>query len=303
MDRKILLRVAGPVLIILLVLVFLNAEYATTKIRSVLIRSSIEDIPSDGAPQEPPLLLLHGFTTTYSKRVSEFSLYAMQKALAHDLRYRDQGLLIPETTCAELRYAAKPIIVRASYLNGVSNATIHDYAGNVAQMIERIKYCTGASQVDVVTHSMGGIVMRHYLRTNGTTSVRKFVMLATPNHGGLYHLGDIADYLAKKEEVLDIDFLQLSEHHPYMKWLNEEEKIPGVEVVTIAGLVDGQGDGLVLADSVPIDGSHHVVVPCNHVFIKRPALCPKAYQEVVAALSSTLLSDKDETTATTVSLS
>lgn len=303
MNRKILLRIAGPALIFLLLLVFLNAEYTTTKWRSLLISTSVEDVPGEAPPDAYPLLLLHGFTTTYSKRLSEFSLYAMQKALAHDLNYRDRGLLIPETTCAELRYATKPIIVRASYLSGVNNATIHDYAENVEKIIERLKYCTGAEQVDIVTHSMGGIAVRHYLRTKGSSSVRKLVMIATPNHGGLYGIGDIADYLAKKEEALDIDFLQLSEHHPYMKWLNEEEAIPKVGVVTIAGLVDEKGDGLVLAESVSIDGAHHVVVPCNHLFIKRPSFCPKAYQEIIAAFSSTAVSEENSINSIISSLS
>lgn len=43
---------------------------------------------------------------------------------------------------------------------------------------------TGATKVDVIAHSLGGIVTRHYINfRNGHLKVRKFVEIASPNYG------------------------------------------------------------------------------------------------------------------------
>src|SRR6185436_14252861 len=45
---------------------------------------------------------------------------------------------------------------------------------------------TGAAQVVLVGHSMGGLAIREYLRQFGDTNVAKIVTLATPHHGTIF---------------------------------------------------------------------------------------------------------------------
>jgi|GEM_PF-2023023 len=53
----------------------------------------------------------------------------------------------------------------------------------LTKLIERAKKATGADKVDVVAHSMGGLIIRYYIEELGNSDVRKLVMLGTPNRG------------------------------------------------------------------------------------------------------------------------
>jgi triacylglycerol lipase len=72
-------------------------------------------------------------------------------------------------------------MVAITYNSNTSNATI---ANQVRSAVNNLKASTGASQVDVITHSMGGLSSRYYLKNlGGTSSVDEWVSLGGPNHG------------------------------------------------------------------------------------------------------------------------
>ena len=72
-------------------------------------------------------------------------------------------------------------MVAISYNSNQSNATI---AQQVRTAVDQLKAGTGAAEVDIVTHSMGGLSSRYYLRNlGGTASVDDWVSLGGPNHG------------------------------------------------------------------------------------------------------------------------
>jgi PKD repeat protein len=53
------------------------------------------------------------------------------------------------------------------------------------QQIKEVLKQTGSKQVDVIAHSMGGLVVRYYLNKiePGSTKVRKLILAGVPNHG------------------------------------------------------------------------------------------------------------------------
>jgi len=62
--------------------------------------------------------------------------------------------------------------------------SIKEYAGNLQREIEQIMQKEGVDKVDIVAHSMGGLVARWYIEMgNGDKHVRKLIMLETPNQG------------------------------------------------------------------------------------------------------------------------
>lgn len=78
---------------------------------------------------------------------------------------------------------------RTVYLIQLPNSTgdIRDNADHLQSRIKEIKGTTGASKVELVAHSMGGLVARCYITNCGQSSylgdVSSLTMLDTPNHG------------------------------------------------------------------------------------------------------------------------
>jgi triacylglycerol lipase len=68
-----------------------------------------------------------------------------------------------------------------SYNTSQSNATT---AKEVATKVTEIRNKTGASHVDLITHSMGALSTRYYIKNlGGESTVEAWVSLGGPNHG------------------------------------------------------------------------------------------------------------------------
>jgi pimeloyl-ACP methyl ester carboxylesterase len=92
----------------------------------------------------------------------------------------------------------KPFL-ESGLLDGCNTATlnlapvfckIEEYADVVHKAVGELRAATGAAQVVLVCHSMGGLAARVYLRKHGTGSVKRVVTVATPHQGTVFgHLG------------------------------------------------------------------------------------------------------------------
>jgi triacylglycerol lipase len=68
-----------------------------------------------------------------------------------------------------------------SYNTSQSNVTT---ANAISAEVDKILKNTGATQVDIVTHSMGGLSSRYYVKNlGGDVKVNDWVSLGGPNHG------------------------------------------------------------------------------------------------------------------------
>lgn len=68
-----------------------------------------------------------------------------------------------------------------SYNTSQSNATT---AGLIRDKVNTILGATGAAKVDLITHSMGGLSSRYYIKNlGGDAKVDEWVSLGGPNHG------------------------------------------------------------------------------------------------------------------------
>lgn len=91
--------------------------------------------------------------------------------------------------------------------------SIMDYVQILANGVEQVLADTGSDQVDLVGHSMGGLVIRSYLANDSTKAkVRRVVTLGSPHHGSKLAVFGVGK--ATKEMLPGSSFL---------KTLNQEE--------------------------------------------------------------------------------
>lgn len=138
-----------------------------------------------------------------------------------------------------------------------------------------LERCEGAERVHFVTHSLGGILVRHYLTDHSVPNLGRTVMLGPPNGGSeiVDRLGDLAMF----------------------EWLNGpagqqlgtgSDSVPNqlgpvnYEVGVIAGtrtfdplmsaLLPDPDDGRVSVASTHLEGQReHLVLPVTHAFMMR----------------------------------
>ncbi len=65
-------------------------------------------------------------------------------------------------------------------------ASIEIFAGQLARKIDTVLAATGASRVVVISHSMGGLVVRAYLRKHGAARLARVLTIAAPHHGSVH---------------------------------------------------------------------------------------------------------------------
>jgi triacylglycerol lipase len=103
-----------------------------------------------------------------------------------------------------------------------------EHADELEATIAEVLQTSGADQVDIVAHSMGGLATRWYLLTRPDAPVRRVVFLGSP------HRGTLSAHLAwgdGREEMMP--------ESPFLDTLNSAEPVPeGVEVVTVRTLID-----------------------------------------------------------------
>jgi triacylglycerol esterase/lipase EstA (alpha/beta hydrolase family) len=132
-------------------------------------------------------------------------------------------------------------------------ADIDSYAGGLARRIEEICAATGADQLVILAHSMGGLAARACLRKYGARRVAKLITLGTPHHGtALARLG------------AGENGRQMVPGNAWLKRLNEAvTAVPTVSVFSHQDNIVSPQDSAVLegAKIVGLSGMGHVSMP------------------------------------------
>jgi pimeloyl-ACP methyl ester carboxylesterase len=184
-------------------------------------------LPSSGTAEQPrPVLVIHGYLATRG------SLHLLERHLA------GHGHVV-------MSYPMGPINL----------GDIRNSAGLIARKVESIVAQTGVTQVDVVGHSMGGLVGLYYVkRLGGRHRVRRLVLLGTPTQGTWSAL------LGLFTAPLGLASLQLLPGSPFLRELGESPLPPGVDVVSIGAL----RDWLAPVASTVLEGVRHIALPTGH---------------------------------------
>jgi triacylglycerol lipase len=121
----------------------------------VLAAMVASSAPASAAPHDP-ILFVHGWNSSASTWNTMVG------------RFQSAGYTSNE-------------LMAITYNSNTSNRTI---AGQVQTAVNDLRARTGAAKVDIISHSMGGLSTRSYLKERGGTAfVDDWVSLAGPNHG------------------------------------------------------------------------------------------------------------------------
>jgi triacylglycerol esterase/lipase EstA (alpha/beta hydrolase family) len=157
-------------------------------------------------------------------------------------------------------------------------------AAELSTFVNRVLTATGASQVDLVGHSQGGMMPRYYLRfLGGAAKVHTLVGLAPSNHGTtLAGLLTLAGYFPGANAFLGIlcpACEQQTAGSSFVTKLNAgAETVPGVsytviesrndEVVTpyTSAFLSGPSvTNILLQTQCPLDQGEHLSMPYDHI--------------------------------------
>ncbi len=156
-------------------------------------------------------------------------------------------------------------------------------AAALGRFVDRVLAATGASQVDIVGHSQGGMMPRYYVKfLRGASKVHTLIGLASSNHGtSLDGLFTLAGYFPGANATLS-DCPACSEQEagsPFMTALNAGgDTVPGVaytviesrndEVVTpyqSAFLTGSNVHDITLQNQCALDQGEHLSMPYDHI--------------------------------------
>lgn len=141
-------------------------------------------------------------------------------------------------------------------------AGLREGAAALAREVERVKRETGATQVDLVGHSQGGLMIRWYAKfLDGAANIGRAVSLATPHNGVSGPYQPIADVVRAVglDDVVSTGVVELLHDSPEIRMLNSGDPTPGDIAWTSIYSLDA--DGIVFpANSPVLEGAHNVAL-------------------------------------------
>jgi triacylglycerol lipase len=142
-------------------------------------------------------------------------------------------------------------------------------ADAVRAKVDEIRAQTGWDRIDIITHSMGGLSSRYYLKNlGGTAAVDEWVSLGGPNHGST--LANACIFTPCREMRPGSSFLTA---------LNADDETPGSDVVRYGTWWSPCDEAVDPDVSVALDGATNTQTPCFlHSYLHDS---PSVFQQVL----------------------
>jgi uncharacterized alpha/beta hydrolase family protein len=260
-----------------------------------------------------PLILLHGHA--FNEMVSaDYSMNLFTK-LADKMEqdgYLNAGAitLYSPKDKVEGKWAMinVPLIIMTSYyydkyyqpddiiLVQTKSENIDTYALRFKDLVDEIKIKTGRDKVNVLAHSMGGLVVRRYIQIFGDNDINLLMLVAVPNNG---ISGRIKTFCPIRGNSLECN--DMSEGSLFLNRLNIRLVTNEIKIYNLIGtgcLMDqGVGDGIVTTESANLTNAINILVEgnCNKLeFLHNDILDINKYPEVYEYIISFLKEDKSD---------
>ncbi|HJZ83785.1 MAG TPA: alpha/beta fold hydrolase [Polyangia bacterium] len=203
-------------------------------------RAFLEHIDAD----HPPVLLLHGFLGTRG------SMFMLEHRLGRD-----------------------GICVFSFNLGSFNTRDIRASAFLIHKKIESILTQTPVKKIDIIGHSMGGLIGLYYLKKlGGHEKVRKLIMMGTPQKGTWSALAGVATV-----GLWSASSWQILPGSRFLRDLHHGDLPKGIEYYTIAAVRDWVCPLL----STDLVGATALTVPLGHSSL---VVSPEVYKRILWAL-------------------
>lgn len=258
--------------------------------------------------QQNPLLVIHGYSF-YSFNSALHSTNAFvdfSKHLLQENLYYPAGIIGPyfyeEYAPSDLSRNHVPPLFFGTYYNvvrfgeitpgefNIKSQSLTDYADELNNLINIITKATNKTKIDIVAHSMGGIVLREYLTKYTDEKIDKIILIGTPNHGVPPRLVYLCKFFGGQ-----IECDEMHQKSTFIEQLNQKEP-PQQEIHMIIGegcnTFGEDGDGIVQTKSaiLPFATNHHFKGNCNIVEnFHRDMIKPTHYEEIYELVKTILL--------------
>lgn len=194
--------------------------------------------------EHPPVLLIHGFLGTRG------SMYVLERRLLDD-----------------------GICVFSFNLGTFNTRDIRASAFLIHRKIESILSQTSVQKIDIIGHSMGGLIGLYYIKKlGGHEKVRKLVSIGTPMKGTWVALLGIVTM-----GLLSSSSWQLLPRSRFLRELEQGPLPPNVEYYTVAAA----RDWVCPPESTRLDGAYAMTVPLGHSSL---VVSEEVYQKLIWAL-------------------
>lgn len=239
-------------------------------------------------PSLYPIIFVHGHSVTSwnSLDYSIDTFKEFENRLKTEDNYAPIGVLLPDSDISKVKESSwgvirKPISVRVSYYLGVydengrtigkeQDQSIDVYSQRLRDVVDIVLHHTGKDKVIIVSHSMGGLVSRNYIKNHGgDEKVYKLVTIGTPNHGIYGNVGVLCGTIFTGnlglQECEDMQY-----DSSFIAQINSGDETPeNTNYLTIAGNCDYNGedyhDEVVRVGSVKLEGADNVIIEGNCV--------------------------------------
>jgi triacylglycerol esterase/lipase EstA (alpha/beta hydrolase family) len=194
--------------------------------------------------RHPPVLLIHGYLGTRG------SMYILER------RLNDDG-----------------VCVFSFNLGSLNVRDIRTSAFLIHRKIESILAQTPVKKIDIIGHSMGGLIGLYYVKKlGGHDKVRKLIMMGTPLKGTWAALLGVM-----AAGLISASAWQLLPNSRFLQELATGSLPQSVQYFTIAA----QRDWVCPPSSTPLDGAESLTVPLGHSSL---VMSEEVYRHILYAL-------------------